>query len=477
MWRYTRIRQTTFVALLSSSVLLGLVLSRIGIELYGSVWLVCAVLLWVCTFKKQLWAVLPLILAGLILGAWRGSEVGAQIQQYDGYFTKQVQVSGVVHEDPMKDGPDMTTLILGDVSINDVDMTGEIRITSRSEIGLKRGDVITVEGKLKEGFGSYQASIGYAEIRTVVRGDDPVMQVREGFAGGVRNALEEPQAALGLGFVIGERSALPQELDEQLKLVGLTHIVVASGYNLTILVRLAKRLFAGISKYLTMLSSVLLMAGFLLVTGFSPSMTRAGLVTGLVVWAWYYGRVIHPLVLILFAAAVTAFVYPVYVWSDVGWYLSFLSFAGVLLLAPLIQRALFGAREVPLLGQVAIETISAQAATLPLILFIFGKLATLSLIANVLVVPFVPFAMLGTFLAGVAGVIVPAAAPWAAWPADYIISYMIAVVGALAGIEWAQLDVTIGIIGLVAIVAVMTAGGLLLWRKLRYDYLQRSIID
>ena len=151
----------------------------------------------------------------------------------------------------------------------------------------------------------------------------------------MREVVKEPQASLGIGFLTGQRSTLPDSLDEQLRIVGLTHIVVASGYNLTILVRFARRLFVRYSKYWATVSASVMICGFVLVTGFSPSMSRAALVTGLSLAAWYYGRKIHPLVLLLFAAAITVLINPSFLWGDIGWALSFTAFAGVMLLAPL----------------------------------------------------------------------------------------------------------------------------------------------
>ena len=84
---------------------------------------------------------------------------------------------------------------------------------------------------------------------------------------------------------------------------------------------------------------------FMAMTGFSPSMSRAGLVAGLSLAAWYYGRTIHPLVLLPVAAGTTLLINPQFGWNDLGWQLSFAAFAGVIILAPLLQRYFFGDKE------------------------------------------------------------------------------------------------------------------------------------
>ena len=135
--------------------------------------------------------------------------------------------------------------------------------------------------------------------------------------------------------------------------------IVASGYNLTILVRLARRLFAKISKYLATLVSCSLVLGFIAMTGASPSMVRAGLVTGLSLLAWYVGRKFHPVVLLGIVSAITVLCNPSYAWGDMGWMLSFAAFAGVIIVAPVMTAYFFSADKVPAIIQILLETLAA----------------------------------------------------------------------------------------------------------------------
>lgn len=194
------------------------------------------------------------------------------------------------------------------------------------------------------GFGNFSSAVYRAKLLNVQRPEpgDVARQVRDWFADTVRRAIPDPQAALGIGYLVGQRRALPPELDEALQIAGLTHVVVASGYNLTILVRLARRLFVRVSKYLAAFAASGMIGSFVLITGASPSMSRAGLVAGLSLLAWYYGRKFHPLVLLPFAAAVTVLIDPSFAWGDLGWQLSFTAFAGVMIIAPLGQAYFFG---------------------------------------------------------------------------------------------------------------------------------------
>jgi len=198
------------------------------------------------------------------------------------------------------------------------------------------------------------------------------------------------------------------------------------------LVRGIGRLKLG-SKYQKLVASLTLIVGFVLVTGFSASIVRAAIVSILGLWAWYYGRKLKPFVLISFTAAITGLWNPFYVWSDLGWYMSFLAFFGVLVIAPLMTKRYFKSQP-KILTIVLIETLSAEIMTLPLILMTFSQLSMVALLANVLAVPLVPLAMLFSTVAGLAGAFLPTIAGWIALPARITLTYMLDVIHVLASI-------------------------------------------
>jgi competence protein ComEC len=306
---------------------------------------------------------------------------------------------------------------------------------------------------------------------------DSLIRLRDNFANALRAVVVEPAASLGIGFVIGQKSALPPELDDQLRIVGLTHLVVASGYNLTILMRFAKRIFETHSKFLVLSVSSGLVTTFIAISGASPSMVRAGIVAGLSLIAWAYGRKFHPVILILFVAAVTAMYEPIYLWADIGWWLSFLAFFGVLVISPLIINRMYKSKNASVFVQLVCETIAAQIITLPLILMIFGSLPVLALVANILTAPLIPVAMLVTAVAGVSSMVIPAIAPVLALPAEIILSYVVAVIRMLSSPTWSLVDVSISVQMCVSLFVMLALTILYVWKKTKYNFRSQSIID
>jgi competence protein ComEC len=473
-----KVRRTTLIAVGCVSFLVGLGATQLNWRLQATVWLGVVALALMGCWRKVLIVALPVVIvAGGLLGIWRGSVEHSALGVYASLLGTKVTMVGTVASDPSYGAKGQRDFRLQHVQLNGRSPPGEIRITTYSQLNARRGDIVQVKGKLYEGFGNYQAAIYFADASLVREVHGPIEALRRTFAAGLYSALPATEASLGIGILIGIKTDLPDDLNAQLKALSLTHIIVASGYNLTILVRVARRLFERRSKYQTALAASMLMAGFVAVTGFSPSMSRATLVSGLSLAAWYYGRRIHPMVLLVLSAAITAGLDPLSLWSDIGWWLSFLAFAGVLIVAPLLQKRIFGAKQPKLIGQIVLETVAAQLLTVPLMVAIFGSPSLLALPANVLIVPLVPLIMLLTGIGGIAGLLLPVAAAYIALPAGWLLSYVIHIVALLAGASWATIQLTISPGVMLAAYAAIGVICVALWRKTKHDFMGKSVIE
>lgn len=478
LFQNLQVRRTTLIAIFCACVLFGIGLAQAGWHMYGLAWACAAVMLLLgCIGRLRMLAVPAAVLAGIIFGAWRGTDIMAGVQSYAQYVGQKVTITGTVIDDAGYGDKGQRDMRLRDVSVHGRSPPGVVRVTSHTMAQPRRGDVVQVTGTLREGFGNYQAAVYFGTLHVVSVSHHPIDEFRRHFAAGVYSVMPDLQASLGLGVLMGIKTQLPEDLDEQLKVLALTHIVVASGYNLTVLMRLARRLFEKRSKFQTLVVGSSLMSAFVLVTGFSPSMTRAALVTGLSLLAWYYGRRIHPFVLLLFVAALTGVINPMYVWGDLGWWLSFLAFAGVLIVAPLIEHRLYGARQPKLIGGLVIETCSAQITTLPLTLAIFGNLSILGLPANVMIVPLIPLAMLLTLIAGIAAAYLGPFAAYLAVPAVWLLTYVTSLIAGLASVPWAATTTKIDMWLMLVLYGVIAIVCFMVWRKTRHDFMGKSVIE
>jgi len=420
-------RRTNVVMFGCAVFLLGLVLARFGLR--TPLWFAGALgIAGLLLRQKPALRFCIVVLACFCLGLWRGGEFFAQLSPYRTAAYQKVTITVTADEDATYATGGQLSFAAGDVVFVQPKLgktNGTVRIKGFGELAVYRGDKITVQGGLYPTRGASQASISFAQIHRTGSHSSYLDEFRRRFAAGLQSALPEPQASFGMGLLIGQRNTLPDDITMALKMVGLTHIIAVSGYNLTIMLTAARRLMGKQSKLASTVVAVALMLGFIGLTGASASIVRAAVISGLGLAAWYVGREVRPMVLILLAAALTAGANPIYLWSDIGWYLSFLAFFGILMLAPQLSRRLWGERQPPILAQVAVETLCAEIMTIPLVMFIFGQVSLIGLAANVLVATAIPLGMLLCFVAGMVGWLTPLLVGWVAWPAHVLLTYML----------------------------------------------------
>ena len=470
------------IAIASIALFLGVLLAKyLPLSLFSSItWLLTGLaFISFAAFRSTVGAIIISILAGLLIGLWRGSTEQVSLASYEKYIGKTVIVIGSIAEDVDVNKRDQSVLRLKRVSIENNELTGNVWVTVPKNASLQRSDRVRIEGKLVAGFGSFAATMHNAQLieSAPPTQSDIALDIRNWFAGGVKKAIGEPEVSLGLGYLLGQRRGLPEELDSALKIAGLTHVVVASGYNLTILVRLARRLFENISKYLSLIFSGGMIISFIAVTGMSPSMSRAGLVAGLSLLAWYYGRKFHPVILLSIAIGVTVLSRPSYAWGDVGWQLSFAAFAGVMIFAPLLQRYYFGNTNPGIVRQILGETFSAWICTLPILMYSFGLISNLAIVANLLILPLVPLAMLLTFAAGIGGLLFPAAANIFGFPAEILLSYMTQTAQYIANIPWAQSEITVQIWQVIGMYTLLIFASFYMYSKTQMNLREYNIVE
>ncbi len=438
-----RFRRTTLIAAGCVAVLSGLGLSR-KVQIEPQLWWLAAAPLLLLLKTKNITSLLIVCVLGLSLGLWRGSIFMEHVNQLRGLALEQVTIQATATSDSVYGTRSQVQFTGNNIELLSPyhsQLAGSFKLSGFGEHMVYRGDRVLVSGQLYPTRGANQATIAYADLKRVGIGYNLLNDIGRRFSAGMQNALPEPLASFAMGLLIGQRVTMPAEIITALTMVGLIHIVAVSGYNVTIMARAVARLKLP-SKYQQLMLSLGLIGGFVLITGFSASIVRAAIVSLLTLWAWFYGRQIKPLVLIVFTAAVSALYSPFYIWSDQGWYLSFLAFFGVLVIAPIISARLFS-KPPKLLTSVLIETLSAEIMTLPLIMMTFGQLSLVALLANLLIVPLVPLAMLLSAFAAAAGAVAAPVAGWFALPARLLLTYMLDLVHILSNIPSEFLHLTI----------------------------------
>lgn len=466
------------IAAACGGLVLGIALCRLDIWQNSSLVLLIAFglsLLLVGAVSRTRVIVPVAIIGAILIGVARGRVVLIPTEQaWQKVTGDTIMVAATIDDDPTLNKSNLT-MSLGDIEIKEVDgqkvrrpMDGKIWASLKGGAKLsgqlKRYDRITITGLVDSGFGSYNAVMARSTLMGAERaaGADPLGRLRGWFGEQLSKVMNADEAALGMGLVAGQKASLSSQMKQAFTSASLTHILVASGYNLTILVRFCRRLFAKRSRLIALISSLTLILLFSVMVGSSASMNRAVLVSALSLLAWYVGRSIHPVVLLLFTSAITAMAEPGVIFGDVGWYLSFFSFAGVIILAPLLND-LVNKRDNSLM-QIVLETLAATLLTVPIVAYFMGTVSLAGIITSVLVLPIIPLTMALTFGAGLVAAIAPVAiASLAALPAKLLLDYIIAIAKWGASLPFSNIAHQPTLAPVIIYYAALTVGVVILW--------------
>jgi competence protein ComEC len=214
--------------------------------------------------------------------------------------------------------------------------------------------------------------------------------------GRISAALPFPESELAGGLIFGSSAGkLPKEVLNNFRVTGTSHIVAASGYNVSITAGFCVALFLLLGFYkrgaeLLAIGCVFLYAAM---AGFEPPVVRASIMAIAGIVAGCFGRGTRPLHSLLLAIAAMLVFEPELLLFDIGFELSAVATAGLIVLTPKFD-AFFPKRwRRNFLIQLFNQNTAAILAALPLTLWRFESFSLIAPLANMLIVPLVPAAM------------------------------------------------------------------------------------
>ncbi|MEY4731883.1 MAG: hypothetical protein RL681_829 [Candidatus Parcubacteria bacterium] len=328
---------------------------------------------------------------------------------------------------------------------------GRLGVVTEPSRAIHYGDRLTIAGRIEEAeSGGNPLSIATAvfpRVTLIARDAGPwlmtrLMHIREALIGVIERALPTERAALLAGLLFGDTRGFTSEFRDAMAASGTTHLTALSGYNIAVLIESVSLMCAWfmLSRRMRFFATILFVLLFVLMVGAEASVVRAAIMGSLVLLAGETGRAYHVRNAMAFAALAMLLIDPtLLVWSA-GFLLSFLSLIGIVYMRPALQHlcgmrtdhdgaGIFGWREHVLM------TSAAQLMVLPVIMRYFGEFSLTAIIANVMILEFVPFAMFLGFLLIAIGFILPPAIPFFAGIAEIPLAYMGAVIRFFADVR------------------------------------------
>jgi competence protein ComEC len=234
-----------------------------------------------------------------------------------------------------------------------------------------------------------------------------------------------PEGTLLSSLVLGNRAVdLPNDIKDTFIRVGLAAALAASGFQVSLILGAILLICRSLSPWQQFGIGTACLWIFLLLTGVSPSVLRAVVMgTGTLIGS-LVGRKNRPILGLAIAAVILLIYQPIWIY-DLGFQFSFLATLGLLVGAtPVEQRLTFMP---PLFGAALAIPIAAYTWTLPLQLFVFGKVSPYSILANVLTTPLVSLGTIGGVISGFLGVIFVPLGALVSWLLLFSLVLMIAI--------------------------------------------------
>lgn len=235
---------------------------------------------------------------------------------------------------------------------------------------------------------------------------------RERWVSILARTLPSPMAELAAGILLGVKGQMPTQFYQQLISTGTIHIVAASGFNVmvvaSVLMSLGQRIWRRSVSIVVGVAGVLV---YVMLAGASASVVRAGIMGSLTLIAYYFGRPAEARRILWVTVYAMLLFNPLYI-VDVGFQLSVAATAGLLYIEPWMRNIKskilkFSNEWVDgVLQDYLYPTLAATVATMPIILWHFGRLSLISPLVNMLVLPVVPLIMLLSALTLLGGQVV-----------------------------------------------------------------------
>jgi competence protein ComEC len=372
------------------------------------------------------------------------------------WFENKTEIIGIVTEDPDR-GLEKTKIVLGDLGI---------LVTLPSAVNVSYGDMVSVFGKVDhpENFTTatnrefdYKNYLAVHDVYGLLRANDLkiishdngsliykyLFTIKKYFVGIIKNIFPQKEAGLFAGIMVGEKSLLPKETLNDFQIAGLTHMIVLSGHNITLVTIAITTMLAwfGMGYRARRLGAIAIIPVFLIMTGLGASSLRAGIMAIIALLLQITTRPAHAFRIIVYTICIIGWMNPRTLLYDPGFHLSLLAFIGLVFIAPIAERWTEGMPELFGIGSLIVETTAVQLFVLPYILWMSGQISLLILISNILVVPLTSFIMSGGFLATLLGMVSYPLGSFLAWPIQKLLSYTIWIAHIIGSVSQAVITI------------------------------------
>ncbi len=225
--------------------------------------------------------------------------------------------------------------------------------------------------------------------------------IKNYFDSAFEKVIPYPQSGLLAGILLGVTDGMGKDMLATFRMVGIIHIVVLSGYNITIVAESIRKSLSFLSLRKGLIAGTIGIIIFSTMVGWTPSVLRASIMAILAIVARASRRKYDVGRALALAAFFMVLWNPKLLLYDLGFQLSFLATIALIWISPKVLKKLNKIPEKFGLRELVATTISVQLFVLPLLVYTSGFISLGGFIVNILVLPLVPTIMMLGFVTGI----------------------------------------------------------------------------
>lgn len=307
------------------------------------------------------------------------------------------------------------------VSINGVDCETRLRLSLQTPLDVQPYDVVSGDfilnalgsrdAEILDYFkstgtflGAYPAGFSNDALKVTVvdESEKPLayrfVKMRKAIKASITGLLPGETGALAVALLLGDKTRLPESVNDSLRDIGVSHLICVSGMHLSVwallVLRASNKLKIG-KKIASVISAAFVVA-FMFLTGFTYSVTRAGIMLIITLLGNIFSREKDEINSLGVAISLILIVEP-FAAGNISFLLSVLSTLGMLVLYPKIHdrthefiskvKISFIRKSVEYLVGILTGTFSCVIFTLPVSIVYFNSINFLTFISNILIIP------------------------------------------------------------------------------------------
>ncbi len=209
---------------------------------------------------------------------------------------------------------------------------------------------------------------------------------------------DKNKAWLLLGLIIGDKSLMDKEQYQSFIDSGLVHIIAVSGGNIVMVVAAAMLLLRRLPWYARTCAMMIVIISYAALVWPDSSIIRASIMWLITYMALLQGRPLSVWRSLCYAAIVMLIRNPCFLIADIWFIFSFASVGGLVVMQPFLQiavkqEAVYKKYLLYCRNLYCVPTIAATCGVLPFLLYFTSSYNVFGVIANMVVLPFVPVTM------------------------------------------------------------------------------------